>query len=172
MKCDELKAYKGDVTIPVYGTIADAKVYLKEKADEAITELKASIADLEGLNHDLCERVTENDGIRQHWEEIEQTRAENERLKAKLVEQDAENERLKKCEIWMKQHFFCEEVIACESAKNRKLKRALWLSRAERAHLKVLEYWPDYCHNAHCRIAEQKWDKVERKCLAMAEKFK
>ena len=100
MKCDELKAYKGDVTIPVYGTIADAKVYLKEKADEAITELKASIADLEGLNHNLCERVTENDGIRQHWEEIEQTRAENERLKAKLVEQDAENRRLRRA-LWL-----------------------------------------------------------------------
>ncbi len=96
MKFDELKAYKGDVTIHVYGTIADADVYLKEGVDDAIAELKARIADLEGLNHDLCERVTENDGIRQHWEEIEQTRAENERLKAKLVEQDAENRRLKR----------------------------------------------------------------------------
>mgnify|MGYP007037126432 CR=1 FL=1 len=57
-------------------------------------------------------------------------------------------------------------------SNERRLKRALWLARAERAHLKVLEYWPDYCHNAHCRIAEQKWDKVERKCRAMAEKFK
>lgn len=27
MKCDKLTAYKGDVTIPVYGTIADAEVY-------------------------------------------------------------------------------------------------------------------------------------------------
>jgi hypothetical protein len=41
MKCDELKAYKGDVTIPVYGTIADAEVYLKEGVDDAIAELKA-----------------------------------------------------------------------------------------------------------------------------------
>ncbi len=40
MKCDKLNAYKGDVTIPVYGTIADAEVYLKDKADEAIAELK------------------------------------------------------------------------------------------------------------------------------------
>jgi len=57
------------------------------------------------------------------------------------------------------------------NAEKRKLKRALWLARAERAHLKVLEYWPDYCHNAHCRIAEQKWDKVERKCRAKAEEY-
>lgn len=31
-----LYAHKGDVTIPVYGTIADADVYLKEKADKFI----------------------------------------------------------------------------------------------------------------------------------------
>jgi hypothetical protein len=50
-----------------------------------------------------------------------------------IEEFKADNERLKKCEIWMKQHFYCEEVIACESAKNRRLKRALWLARAEKA---------------------------------------
>ena len=38
---DKLTAYKGDVTIPVYGTIADAEVYLKKDADTAIAELKA-----------------------------------------------------------------------------------------------------------------------------------
>ena len=32
----ELKAYKGDIYIPVYGSIADAKVYLKSKADKVI----------------------------------------------------------------------------------------------------------------------------------------
>lgn len=52
MKCDELKAYKGDVTIPVYGTIADAKVYLKEKADEAITELKAALKESEEARYE------------------------------------------------------------------------------------------------------------------------
>lgn len=34
----ELVAHKADVTIPVYGTIADAEVYLKEKADKVIAE--------------------------------------------------------------------------------------------------------------------------------------
>lgn len=38
---DKLNAYKGDVTIPVYGTIADAQVYLKEEADKLISELKS-----------------------------------------------------------------------------------------------------------------------------------
>ena len=56
--------------------------------------------------------------------------------------------------------------------ENRRLKRALWLARAEIAHKKIDEYWPDYCHNAHSRIALLKWEKVERKCRAKAEEYK
>ena len=37
----ELVAHKADVTIPVYGTIADVEVYLKSEADKVIAELKA-----------------------------------------------------------------------------------------------------------------------------------
>lgn len=34
MKCDELRAYKGDIYIPVYGSIADAKdVVVDRSAD-------------------------------------------------------------------------------------------------------------------------------------------
>lgn len=47
MKCDELKAYKGDVYIPVYGSITDAQVYLKKDVDAAIAELKAVIHELQ-----------------------------------------------------------------------------------------------------------------------------
>lgn len=36
----ELKAYYGDVYIPVYGSIADAKVYIKSEADKVIEELR------------------------------------------------------------------------------------------------------------------------------------
>ena len=32
LKCDKLTAYKGDIYIPVYGSIADAEVYLKSTA--------------------------------------------------------------------------------------------------------------------------------------------
>ena len=49
MECDELKAYKGDVTIPVYGTIADAEVYLKSEADKVIAEKDKDIQRLENL---------------------------------------------------------------------------------------------------------------------------
>ena len=130
MKRDELKAYKGDVTIPVYGTIADAEVYLKDKVDAVIAELKA------------------------------------------------ENERLKRCEIWMKQHFFCEEVIACESAKNRKLRRALWLARANRALEKIawFKLWNASISTMNpedgARQEFDKWKKALGKFLKKAEEYR
>ena len=83
---------------------------------------------------------------------------------AAIAELNAENKRLKKCEIWMKQHFYCEEVIACESAKNRRLKRALWLARAERAK--------EMCQRLLIQGFDPKWEEVERKCRAKAEEYK
>ena len=64
--------------------------HLQPSHDDELSRLKARIADLEALNHDLCERVTENDDIRLHWEEIEQTMAENERMKARIAELEEE----------------------------------------------------------------------------------
>ena len=91
-----------------------------------------------------------------------------------IEEFKAENERLKKCEIWMKQHFYCEEVIACESAKNRKLKRALWLARADRA--KEFRYKIKFAissMNTKYNYSDAyKWEKVERKCRKKAEEYK
>ena len=60
--------------------------HLHPSHDDEVARLKERIAELESLNHDLCERVTENDEIRLHWEEIEQTRTENERMKARIAE--------------------------------------------------------------------------------------
>lgn len=64
--------------------------HLQPSHDDELSRLKARIADMEALNHDLCERVTDNDDIRLHWEEIEQTRAENERMKARIAELEEE----------------------------------------------------------------------------------
>lgn len=110
---------------------------------------------------------------------------------AAIAEIKADNERLKKCEIWMKQHFYCEEVIACESAKNRKLKRALWLARANNAESQFL-YWcarlgvesgftkvdiRGYSVNTKRRLRTigewiEKWKNVKSKCRAKAEEYK
>ena len=64
--------------------------YFPTSHDDEVSRLKARIAELEALNLDLCERVTENDEIRLHWEEIEQTRAENERMKSRIAELEEE----------------------------------------------------------------------------------
>ena len=64
--------------------------HLQPSHDDELSRLKARIADLEALNHDMCERVTDNDDIRLHWEEIEQTKAENERMKARIAELEEE----------------------------------------------------------------------------------
>jgi len=89
---------------------------------------------------------------------------EADEVDAAIAELKAENERLKKCEIWMKQHFYCEEVIACESAKNRRLKRALWLARADRGRDNSILLPSKFMRNV--------WDNVERKCRAKAEEYK
>ena len=70
--------------------------HLQPSHDDELSRLKSRIADLEALNHDLCERVTENDEIRLHWEEIEQTMSENERIKARIAELEEER-RWRKC---------------------------------------------------------------------------
>lgn len=64
--------------------------HLQPEHDDELSRLKERVADLEALNHDLCGRVTENDDIRLHWEEIEQTKAENERMKARIAELEEE----------------------------------------------------------------------------------
>lgn len=76
--------------------------HLHPSHDDELSRLKARIAELEKLNHNLCERVTENDEIRLHWEEIEQTRAENERMKARIAELEARNHELKEERRWRK----------------------------------------------------------------------
>ena len=65
MKCDNLTAYKGDVTIPVYGTIADAEVYLKKDVDETIAELKQKLESVQASMYaDVVDANMENRRLR------------------------------------------------------------------------------------------------------------
>ena len=111
---------------------------------------------------------------------------------AEIASLKADNERLKKCEIWMTQHFFCEEVIACESAKNRRLRRALWLARAYRAEARKNYWYARSCHEGDEHLWSidgsavkyigcikrtnfdwlKVWSEVESKCLKKAEEYK
>ena len=164
MKCDKLKSlwvYCRDINENVddeFLKFAPKNGYEelveKSEVDEAIAELKCRITDLEGLNHDLCERVTENDGIRQHWEEIEQTRAENERLKKKLESVQAS--------------MYCDVVDA--GMDNRRLKRALYNLRAVYADMMQKRYIE--CKTDGWVHRVDKWIEVERRCLKKAEEYK
>lgn len=119
MKCDKLKAYKGDVTIPVYGTIADADVYLKKEADEAIAELKKKLAEKESWVKMLGE------GEAALSLELEKTKQKLEDVQASM---------------------YADVVDA--NMENRKLRRALWIARANRAeaeHAHWATIW--FCNN-------------------------
>ncbi len=123
MKCDKLNAYKADVTIPVYGTIADAKVYLKKDVDAAIEELKTALNESEEARYEAGADAAD------YYQE------------------------------------------------NRRLKRALWLTRAEWARSSALSYHlieshPDKDVAATYKRKANKWEKAKDKCLKKAEEYK
>ena len=61
---------------------------------------------------------------------------------------------------------YAESVDA--GMRERRLKRALWLARAEMAKWKSLYYW----YAISDKYKSRKFDEVERKCRAKAEEFK
>ena len=169
IECDKLQAYKGDVYIPVYGSIADADVYLKKDADTAIAELKDENAQLKQklmpcLNGDCILTC----------EVVEKYGKENAELKAKLEDVQASA--------------YAESVDA--GMRERRLRRALWLARAWGAS----NQYQMFCFSSHIgdlmnvngftqrfkgcsnmRNAEewqQIWKRVERKCIKKAEEYK
>ena len=76
--------------------------------------------------------------------------------------------------------YFVEDVdryIAEIKADNRKLKRALWLARAEWARSSALSYHlleshPNKDVAATYKRKANKWEKAKEKCLAKAEFYK
>lgn len=159
LKCDKLTAYKGDVTIPVYGTIADAEVYLKKDVDEAITELKE-------FAEDACLERDDNQTA------IDELQAENAELKQKLEDVQAS--------------MYSDVVDA--NMEVRRLKRALWLARAERAKEKQQLFHFSLGYEKLCidgfydpysgrrELSPKQWvmafNKVEVKLLKKAEEYK
>ena len=81
-------------------------------------------------------------------EEYESLKRENAELKAKLESVQAS--------------MYADVVDA--GMENRKLKRALWLARAERARDNSILLPSKFMRNV--------WDNVERKCRAKAEEYK
>lgn len=111
MKCDELKAIESATA--VIGNVQ--LVYIKEDVDKVIDELKR---EHHRERHEYIDMVAQ--------------------LKAKLVEQESEN---------------------------RKLKRALWLARAERAMAEPYSVLNDV-------LTSNRWVKALNKLKAKAEEYR
>ena len=172
LKCDELTPIELECNM---GKDINGVVHREPWKAYDIDEVDAVIAKLKAENKMLKEHIANGDVSRITWID-------------EAMELKAENERLKKCEIWMKQHFYCEEVIACESAKNRQLKRALWIARAYRAEARKNYWYARSCHEGDERLWSidgsavkyigcikrtnfdwlKVWSEVESKCLKKA----
>ena len=142
--------------------------HLQPSHDDELSRLKTRIEDLEALNHDLCERVTENDDIRLHWEEIEQTMDENERIKArikKLEERIADGD--KDFEMATSQNERLLKIVLHNKYK-RCLATANWC--AAECVVNQNTYKKYFTHKSEFRIEHfRKW---YFRLLKLAEKFK
>jgi hypothetical protein len=93
----ELKAYKGDIYVPIYGSVTDAKVYLKSEADQVIAELKEQVQEERSANVDykISARDLSN-GLKEAQAELRGYAKMVKQLKANLDKQEGTNRRLKR----------------------------------------------------------------------------
>lgn len=172
MKCDKLQAYKADVTIPVYGTIADADVYLKDKADEAIATLRGANDEKSERIVELQKQVDELDGAKKSAELILMSLLDcglikewyfngkfNAVLKAddphlQIKELKAENAQLKKETEFMHSNCRWDAGEGCARLLGEKL-------AIIEENVKLKQKLQDHC--IHCPVKEQEDDVVADK---------
>lgn len=92
-------------------------------------------------------------------------------LRDALVESNDTIEELKQKLESVQNSMYCDVVDA--NMENRKLRRALWIARAERAVAKQAYYdvLSRGISSERCEMYDV-WNKVERKCRAKAEEYK
>lgn len=204
MNCNDLKSVYIDRTGDWVRSGNDTgKFYLKEEVDAIIVDLQKTnvvLADNERLNNALDKERSETikymDELCNAKNEIERLTIEkrNDELRADVADATveklkAENEELKQKIEDAKATAYAESVDA--GMENRRLKRALWLARAERAadrarifYFNDLETMLDIdgfsydskkkkgCKKLTARLWRIIWEKVERKCRSKAEEYK
>jgi len=162
--CDYMDELFGGVKMP------PTQVYLKSEADKVIAELKAQVN-----AHNNRANLWHYNALNEHNATVA-LRMENAKLKAKLED--------------VQKSAYAECVDA--GMRGRRLKRALWLARASEA-VKEVNYWTCQDESSyaivdfnvrHETIISYKaphhrpykwiliWENVERKCRAMAERYK
>lgn len=123
-----------------------AEFYLKYEADKTIAEKDKEIKELQKTNAQLASNAVMLNRLLDTREEEVKT------LKTKLESVQAS--------------MYCDVVDA--NMENRRLKRALWLARAERAHKEVILF-----RDFSCLVGKEfKWRKIEKLCRAKAEEYK
>lgn len=198
MKCDELHPASLFEFEKVLKGKSNKLFYAKADVDAAIAELKANNEriTIDNRNNELraiesATVVIENVHLVYRKSEADKVilklKADNERLtRAIVVYQESISVHKGKCaELSMK---LCER-----RNENKRLKRALWLARAKKAHVTTL-LWNVYCYQNNClyyrdfmnakcnpfRDLPKKtamewsdlWKFIETKCLAKAKEYK
>ena len=180
----ELNAYKGDVTIPVYGTIADADVYLKKDVDAVIAELKQKLEDAQREVNNYRRHANECEGLAAKGdidkvsllEEIKDLKNDKELLDSQLygflqLEEECGGGDLRNYIAELKQKLESVQAsmyadVVDANMDNRRLKRALYKACANWAHAECM--WASLL-DFKC---PETWDEMERKCLKKAEEYK
>lgn len=138
------------------GRMFDSDVYiLASDVMEAVAELKAK------LDKAIAERDGNQVCIDALKKYIYRLKEEKDQLKDKLESVQAS--------------MYCDVVDA--NMENRRLKRALWIARAEWARSSALSYHlieshPDKDVSATYKRKANKWEKAKDKCLKKAEEYK
>ena len=178
MKCDEMKRHHINEVMDMHnltrGEMGYSVVYYADDVDAAIAELKdkCQMHDFFWEGCGFAKRGFKNTiAVSNAYDELE---GENTKLKAEIES--------------LKASHYAEMVDA--GMRERRLRRALWLARAERADDKArIFYFAETCgvklnidgysnkekgHTRMCTARDWRitWLKVERKCRAKAEGYK
>lgn len=166
MKCDNLKAFNC-VDSDVQDFCEPRLVYSKSEVDTAIAELK-------------CELSDARDDARSSRNLINDKNEEIKELEDKVQQKDFFWDGCFFSKMGFKNTIDVANYVDSLKAENRKLKSALWLTRADRAKAtwqKILrdagilfsigksKEWDFY------NTKQKKWQRVETKCRAKAEEF-
>ena len=175
MKCDELEKFDAASNADLSAGYNHRYAYEADEVDSAIAELKdkCQMHDFFWEGCGFAKRGFKNTiAVSDAFDRLE---AENAELKAKL---ETVNELVKTARQMLddaKASHYVESVDAGMS--ERRLRRTLWIARAEWARSSALSYHlieshPDKDVSATYKRKANKWEKAKDKCLKKAEEYK
>lgn len=149
-------------------TEGETEFYIKSEVDNVIAEKDKEIVELKGQVNGFKNRsnLWHFNAVEEHKKLVQATMV--------IAKNDAKIKRLEKCEKWMKDHFFCEE-IASVKVRHQKYKRCLAIARCcftkSNYHFVVGRSEGGKTAMTHYRISRL-YSKWYNRWLKLAEKFK